>query len=353
MKKNILGIGTVGAVLALAGQAQAAEWTRHFRLGLDVAFNIDATFEQSGVFARPSSVGAPGDGGGVDREYDDGFVRVDSTGNGGGLTSNWGFTDRGSQYDPAGFGGDGSLTYRRATSFSTTGGGTTEEDAPYMGLDAVYGMSTPWRENISVGFDIGFNFLPLEIRDRRTLAASRTETVHRYDLNGMRPPGGGPDGANSYAGSDTGVGPLLNDTPSTAFAQTLAGTLSGFRGLEGNLYSIRFGPMARWQFAPYWSLAGSVGASVALLHADMIIEETMSSVGAPDLSLGSRNSDSDLAYGGYIGAVVTYDTGYYWDAFVGVHLVSMSDAEIQGGGRRASLSLGSGIHITAGINWNF
>jgi hypothetical protein len=127
----------------------------------------------------------------------------------------------------------------------------------------------------------------------------------------------------------------------------------GSRGLEGNLYSLRAGPTVHWQISPSWSVAGSAGLSVAMLHADMIINEVMNSPGAPALTIQARNSDSDLAYGGYIGGVVMYDTGYYWDAFLGVHVVTMSDADLEGGGRRASLSLGSGIHVTAGINWSF
>lgn len=349
MKKTIIGIG-----IALATGTQAAEWTKHFRIGLDAAFNIDATFNQSGRYAVPTQIGAPNDGltGGtaINRDYDDGYVRVDDTGNGGGLTSYWGFTDRSTQYDAAA----GTLTMRKANSFTTAGGGTTEEDAPYLGVDLAYAMSTPWRERISVGFEIGLNFMPIDIRDRRSLAATRDETLHVYRTGLMVPPGGGPGGFNNYNGGSSGVGPLLPDMPTDpAVTQTVPGTLDGTRSLEGNLYTLRLGPMLRWQMTPYWAVSGSAGASVAMLHADMKINETMNSPGAPALDISARNSDSDLAYGGYIGGVVTYDTGYYWELFIGAHIVAMTDAEITGGGRRASLSLGSGFHLTAGINWSF
>jgi hypothetical protein len=353
MKKTIIGIGTVGAFIAMATGAQAAEWTKHFRIGLDAAFNIDATFDQSGMYSVPTQIGAANDtlsgDTAINRDYDDGYVRVDDTGNGGGRTSYWGFTDRSTQYDAAA----GTLTMRKATSFTTAGGGTTEEDAPYLGIDAVYGMSTPWRERLSVGWEIGINFMPIDIQDRRSLAATRDETLHVYPTGGMVPPGGGPGGFNNYNGGPSGVGPLLPDMPTASRTQTVAGTLDGSRGLEGNLYTLRLGPMLRWQMTPYWALSGSAGASVAMLHADMKINETMNSVGAPPLTIGARNSDSDLSYGGYIGGVVTYDTGYYWEVFIGAHFVTMTDAELTGGGRRASLSLGSGLHVTAGISWSF
>ena len=92
-------------------------WTRHFRLGALVGVNIDAEFKMSGQFSvsgsQPGTPGQPG----VDHIYDDGYVRVDETGNAQGLTSYWGYNNA-SQYDPVAQ----TLTFHSASSFTTTSG---------------------------------------------------------------------------------------------------------------------------------------------------------------------------------------------------------------------------------------
>lgn len=335
MKKNII-IGTVGAVVAMATSAQAAEWTKHFRVGLDVAFNIEADFNSNGTFIVPSTIDGPS------RSYDDGFVGVDDTGNAGNLTSFWGYADRDRQVVAP-----GRLAMNKTTDFTTSAGGATEEDAPYMGIDAVYGMSTPWRDNLSIGFEVGFSLLPIDIKDRRSIGVTGTTATDLYDINGlMLPPG-------SYEGGTSGIGMLLPTSPVIRTFTTGTGTLDGSRGVEGNLFSLRLGPMLRWQIDPSWSLSGSAGIAVGLMHADLVLDEMLNIPGSPSVPFQAEEGDSDITYGGYAGAVVMYDTGYYWEAFLGVHIMSMTDAELSGVGRRANLSLGAGIHITAGINWSF
>src|SRR5580692_989632 len=64
--------------------------TQRFGLSYRAGFNITADFRNLGGFPASSSPG-PATGGGIDRIYDDGYVRVDSSGNAGGQTWFWGY----------------------------------------------------------------------------------------------------------------------------------------------------------------------------------------------------------------------------------------------------------------------
>src|ERR1017187_10992245 len=56
------------------------DWTRHFRIGAMVGFNISANFNTKGTFNIPGNNAANG-------IYDNGYVRVDDTGNAQGYRS--------------------------------------------------------------------------------------------------------------------------------------------------------------------------------------------------------------------------------------------------------------------------
>src|SRR5687767_10124427 len=71
-----------GAAIAVAtSDAQAQDWTRHFRIGMQLALNIDAEFSMGGDFFVPFQEGI----------FDDGYVLDDDTGSAQGLTTHWGY----------------------------------------------------------------------------------------------------------------------------------------------------------------------------------------------------------------------------------------------------------------------
>src|ERR1041385_972660 len=57
------------------------DWSRHFRIGMLVGFNLKASFRLSGEFSVSGSQPGATNVSGLDHFYDDGYVRVDETGN--------------------------------------------------------------------------------------------------------------------------------------------------------------------------------------------------------------------------------------------------------------------------------
>src|SRR5688572_7675078 len=107
-------------------QAEAADWTKHFRVGMQITLNIEADISSGGVFDLQTRPG----------EYDDGYVRRDATPNPD-QTTNFRF-ESDDQVDAA---GPGTLVYHRADSFSTQFSETSRDDSPYIGLELAYGTA--------------------------------------------------------------------------------------------------------------------------------------------------------------------------------------------------------------------
>ncbi len=98
-----------------------------FGLGYRMAFNVSAKFKGRGGFATSLPPGMPG--GDMDRDYDDGYVRRDST-VGDGLTWNWGYIS------PSQISGDSLLLSRSAANgFADS---KTCDGNPHHGFGLVY-----------------------------------------------------------------------------------------------------------------------------------------------------------------------------------------------------------------------
>jgi hypothetical protein len=117
------------AAVASTTHTDAAEWTKHFRVGMQVTLNIEAEFSGGGLFDIPIRPG----------RYDNGYVLADSTGDPD-VTTNWGY-DTDDQFDPA----SRLMTFSRAESFSGQIGDSTKDDSPYLGLEAIASCQLAFR----------------------------------------------------------------------------------------------------------------------------------------------------------------------------------------------------------------
>lgn len=332
------------SLLALAASARAeGEWLRHFRIGASVGMNLSADFQTTGVQSVSGS--NPGAAvGGIDHFYDDGYVRVDETGNALNRTTFWGYQDASQRDDAA-----KTITYRGTRSF-TANGFTSADDSPNLGFDMAYGGTFRNWDRVAIGGEFGFNFTLFSTHDRSVLSGTLVRSVHSYthDFPTADIP------APPYNGNSSGVGPSLPATPTALPDETVAGTVGGAgRSLEGILYNFRLGPLLRWQMHPRWTLNGSAGGAFGFFDGVYRYNETIAlATGATTRNVGKFGS-LEMTYGGYAGAVVMYDSGNYWEAFVGAHFMHLNSVDLEGPGRRATLNLDAGIFLTAGINWSF
>lgn len=327
------------------------DWTKHFRVGALVGFNLKAQFSMSGTFDVSGNNPGPTGIGGVDHVYDNGYVRVDASGNNGGSTWNWGYQST-NQYNS----GSQRLTFNATDSY-TTSGSASENSGAQLGLDVAYGGHLTQWGSASVGWEFGFGYLPVSIKDNQTLSASVSRVSHSFDASGIQLPGllgESSQGNFIYEGTFNGPGALIGDVAQAGPGETIANVpLTGERTLAANVFSFRLGPTLYWELPPRLALAVSAGAAFGIIAGDLKYNETLHFSDGSTANNQGKSSSTEFAYGGYIGGTLMYHVVKNGDLYVGVQYMPMTSTTFNGDGREAKLDLSGGLYISAGVNWPF
>ena len=336
---------TVGLFLSTKASAQVTgDWAKHFRLGAVAALNLKADFTLQGNFGVPSrspgAVGVPG----VDHIYDDGYVRVDATGNAGGLTSFWGYQNA-SQYDAAGQ----RILFHSASSLQPADTSTYQrKNEAEFGMELAYGgILKLWRSTL-IGWDVGFSYLPIGIKDSRDLSISlgRDGFYHATGAGFVIP-------AAPYNNGSSGVGTLIGGTAQAGPSDVVAGVLTGSREIDTTLYNFRLGPTFYWDLGHRFAVQAGLGGAVGFLNGSYRYNEIALTSDGGRTPLSGRLSQSDIVYGGYAQATLLWRTGEKADLYLSGQYMTLGDTTYGNGGRAARLDLRSGLYISIGINWPF
>src|SRR4051812_22359268 len=123
-----------------------SDWTRNFRVGMQIGLNIKAKFTTTGSFSVGNSGAGPNG-----FTFDNGYVLKDISGDPDGRTWNWGY-DNPSQYDS----GAQVINFQSTSSYDFgSAANTTINDQPYIGFDMGYGWSFARWGNARVGAELG------------------------------------------------------------------------------------------------------------------------------------------------------------------------------------------------------
>lgn len=314
-------------------------WPRHFRIGALVGFNLEASFRMNGTFNVPGINPGPTGVSGVNHEYADGFVRVDASGNNDQSTWYWGYQNA-NQYDPVAE----TLTFTAINSYTASGQGSEKGD-PEIGLDVAYGGHLfRWRRAL-VGWEFGFGYLPLEIKQMQGGTSTVDLTTHTYDVSGVVIP------QAPYQGTYNGPGVLISDVASGGTMQSTVNLLSA-RTLDMTLFTFRLGPTLHWELHPRWAVAVSAGAAMGVVTGDAIFDDQLALASGPT-TLRTTFGETELIYGGYFSATVMYHVEDHGDVYVGFQYMPLSDANFSSAGREARLNTSGAVYFMAGVNWPF
>lgn len=312
---------------------QPADWSRHFRIGMQLGLNVKAKFKTAGTF-NVGGVGQGPDG----YRFDNGYVLKDISGN---PDETWYFG-----YDNANQLVGSTLNFQSTSSYDVQNSGTrTKGDEPYVGFDLGYGWTFGSLGSARLGAEFGFGLLPISISDRDPLQATLTTQDYTVDTSGVSVPAGG------YHGSFEGPGVIISRDVVPGGTSTPSGPVSGSRTLDVLLYNFRLGPTLFWELNPRFGVGVGAGGAVGIVSGDYKFNERPS--GSTGASFKGKFSETDFVYGGYVNALVTYRIEQSGDIFLGAQYMPLSDSTFKQGGREAKLDLSSGIYITAGINWPF
>ncbi|HXD01544.1 MAG TPA: hypothetical protein VN048_19570, partial [Verrucomicrobiae bacterium] len=219
------------ALLARTASGQDNDdWFQHLRLGVPVLVNVKARFSVNGQFNLNSQAGPTGVTG-ANHIFNDGYVKVDDTGDAAGQTGFWGYQNA-SQYNPVAQ----TLTMHSDTAYSASG--SADKDAqPFAGFEIAYGTDLFRLGPTRIGLELGGSLVPIHITDDQPLAATVNQSAYTFNTGAIIVP------TAPYNGGPSGVGePTIFDTATAAGSATVPGTVTGTRRLELMLYTLRLGP---------------------------------------------------------------------------------------------------------------
>ena len=307
--------------------------------GARFGFNFKAAFHNNATL-NPAVNPGPVTGG-ADHTYNDGYVLVDSSGNAGGLTWNWGYQNA-SQVA-----GDTMQFHAIESSSPSASANHKVTDDPQYGAELTYQrVIGPFLPSGRWGFEAGFGYTDLDLRDNRSGTGLTTVTTDTFQLNGVLPPSAG------YNGTFVGPGALLGDTPTRTSASDTA-TLTSHQKLSGRLYTIRLGPFAEWNFTPQLSLAASVGLTLAPSSVDYDFSETTTLAGGGTSVASGHSFNNELLYGYYVSAMLRYEFNKGWGVYVCAQFQSLNDLTQSVGNHTARLDQNATVYGVVGASWRF
>jgi len=313
-----------------------------YRLGL----NITADFKKLGGFGNPNNPG-PDTGSAENRNYDDGYNLVDISGNAGGQTWNWGYSD------PASIQGNSMVLHQ--TSSPSTGVSKDNSDGVNHGIELSYQYEIhrdpemDWRW----GAEAAFGFTKLTIDDTRVVRNQVNEITDTFSVPGgvfVIP-------AAPYYGTYAGPGPLLSsdlgsgDRVRTVLSQ--ASTITGHRALDANVYLLRFGPYFEYPLGKGFSTYANVGLNLVIGDMTYTYNETVTFNGNVRATHRDSGSQTDVLVGVYVGAGISYAISEEWSVFAGAQLQTAGRSVTKEGGQEAVLDMGKAIVVNIGVSYSF
>ena len=313
----------------------SADHSNWFSFGAQFGLNINARFKHLNNVSSASP--GPAIGGGVNRTYDDGSVGVDSSGNQGGQTWNWG-------YQPGAQVQGSTLTLH--SSSSAVNGTLNQNDDPQAGFDLAFGRRLGAVLGGQWGLQAAFDFTAISIHDNQPLAGTGTVISDAYSLGAVIPP------QAPYAGSFNGPGPLLGDTPARTMASTTVLT-TGQRTLDAQVCALRAGPYYEFPIGKRWS--GRLGGGLVLAVADTqyTFNETMTFGNGLVANNAGSSSGAELRAGGYLEGKLLYTVTPDTSLFAGAQYENLGTFSRTAGNEQAQLDMGSAVYVLFGVQLSF
>jgi len=322
---------------------------RHrFSVSYRPSFNVTAEFKNLGF---PAST-VPGPGAGlVDRNYDDGYVRLETVGLAAGSPD--GYTSYWSYQSGAQVVGN-NLIMSKASSAGTIGSSGTFDDDPQQGMEFLYSLAIGPVGRFSWGLEGAFGFGGLDIRDTRSLTTDINVDTDTFDISNLEPGGGPPPAPGTPSPGRSGTTALILVEPASRSSTTFSGAaISGYRSVEADVFDFRVGPYVEFQLARRVGLTLSGGLGFAWVDSTFAFNETLQLPGAGQLVNTGRGTESDLLVGGYAAANVSYAVSDAWRLFLGAQYRNMGSFNQTVNGAEVEVDFGNAFYTALGVSYSF
>lgn len=333
-----LGSLTVLTVAAHLPAAELDETSKNeFRLGPSFGCNFKATFRGFPASPLPPT---PAAGPLVDRNYADGYVRVDSSGNAGNQTWNWGYHNN-AQYDQA------ASTINLSHLAVNTEALPAQTDGRSYGFELSYLRRLGESPDGPFSVELAFGYNRLEISDNSSHSVSATVTTDSFPLGGVIPP------FAPYAGTFSGPGALLGTVPTRAPAVPAAGSITGSRTTAADIYNFRLGPVFTLPVGEMVRLELAAGLAVSVVDNQFSFSETLAVNGITD-TRSESGGGPDKLFGPYVRGGINLALAPSWRVFAGAQYQYLSNLiEQTANGETVTLDFRKAIYVTAQVSYSF
>jgi len=311
-----------------------------FNFGYRMGINVAVDFKGIGGFAPMTDPG-PATGSGFNRNYDDGFNRVDSSGSAGGMTWYWGYSDA------AQAGGGQNLIMNSSSSTSRAKKVDVDEDMTH-GPEFTYrrDLGPFWKGRW--GMEGSFSYTWLDVENHSTFNNSVTTIADSFALNGVVPP------VAPYQGTFNGPGPVISDNPQRAtIASTTGALVVGERQMEADLYQFRFGPYWEVPLSDRVAVSLSSGLAFAVVDSEFSYSESVTITGAGTVTHAGSESQTDMAFGGYVAGTLTYALSERWDLYGSIQYVNLGHYDQSEADKQAVIDFDDSIFFSLGAGYRF
>jgi hypothetical protein len=310
-----------------------------------MGMNITVDFKRLDGLAL-SNPGSP-TGSAVNRNYDNGYNRVDVSTNAGGMTWYWGYQN------PNSVQGDNLSLQSYATRENASS--NNRQDDPQSGVEIFYQRELLRGKKWRLGATAAFGYTYVSINDSHTLKSTVYRTNDTYSLGGIIPP------LAPYNGTFQGPGPLISSTPSSRSTDVLAraATISGERSVESDVFTWRLGPYLELPIYKRLSLLIEGWLTLAVTDTTFRYKEKVTiSDPSNDIELvsGTRRgsgSETDFLVGAYAGGSLEYELTKKITLLAGAHYQSAGETVDHLGKRESLLNFGGSVIVSVGAIYSF
>jgi hypothetical protein len=307
-----------------------------YRLGL----NMSVDFKKLGGFQTQGDPGPPL-GHGIDRFYDDGYNRVDSSGNAGESTWFWGYSG-GTQVP----GNDTILMH--SSSSQANGSARGVDDDPQHGIELTYNRDLGALGQGRWGVEAAFGYMDLTFSDNRNRAGTVTQITDTYQLSGVVPP------LSPYTGTFAGPGPLIGDEPDRMVSTIERGAMiTGHRELDSDFYGFRLGPYWENPLSDKWGVSLSGGLSFAMVDSHFQFKESVSISDVGTTESSGATSDRDYLLGGYVSGNISFALSESVRLFTGAQYHLLGTYTEKTNGKKALVDFGNSVLVNVGLSYSF
>ena len=311
-----------------------------YRMGL----NISVDFKKFGGLALSDP--GPASGSTVNRNYDNGYNRVDSSTNAGGLTWNWGYSSSQSVQ------GDDLVLQSYSTPANASS--NDRQSDPQHGFEMFYQRELRREKHWRLGAEAAFGYSLISVTDRSNLKNTVYRTNDSFALNGTIPP------LPPYNGTFKGPGNLIGSTPSRSTDVVAStATITGERRVDSDVFMIRLGPYMEFPVNQRVSLFANAGLALVVGRTDFSFTERVTiDDPAYDVHLVSQarsgsGSKTDFLVGGYAGGGLAYALTREVSLFGGAQFQAAGRSINHEKGKESILDLGQSVLVSVGVTYAF